>query len=238
MIKTNIYTLLLASSLLFNPTANATDDSNLFLLVGNCEGCHGPNGVSLGPAIPTIAGMTVDTFVEAMEDYQQEKRPSTIMTRIAKGYNSTDFQQMAKYFAEKTFVRYPQTVDSKKVARGREFHYDYCEKCHEDGGYTDEDGSGILAGQWMPYLQFSLVDFHTGVRRMPRKMKQRLQKMVKHHGENSLDDIVHFYASQNNLPSHLKGDHEHDDEHEHEDHDDEHEHDDHDDEHEHDDHDD
>jgi sulfide dehydrogenase cytochrome subunit len=198
MKKTNTYTLILAGSLMFN-TTGATENGDLLLLVGNCEGCHGPNGASLGPAVPTIAGMKVKTFIEAMEEYQQEKRPSTIMDRIAKGYNSTDFQKMAKYFAQKTFVRYPQTVDPQKVARGSELHYNYCEKCHEDGGYTDEEGSGILAGQWMPYLQFSLVDFHTGVRDMPRKMKKRLQKMVKRHGERSLDDIVHFYGSQNKI---------------------------------------
>ncbi|OQY44240.1 MAG: hypothetical protein B6247_30520 [Candidatus Parabeggiatoa sp. nov. 2] len=48
----------------------------------------------------------------------------------------------------------------------------------------------------MPYLQFSLADFHSGVRDMSKKMKKRMRKMVRAKGEKSLDDIVHFYGSQ------------------------------------------
>ena len=63
-------------------------------------------------------------------------------------------------------------------------------------GYSfNDEASAILAGQWMPYLQFSLADFHAGVRDMPRKMEKRMKKMLKKEGEESLDELVHFYGS-------------------------------------------
>jgi sulfide dehydrogenase cytochrome subunit len=196
--KKTRYTLLIAMGLMLNPTTWATT-SNLSLLVGNCEGCHGPQGSSLGPATPTIAGMAEDTFLDAMEEYQQDERPSTIMGRIAKGYTEEDFKQMATYFRKQPFVRYPQEVDASKAQQGQKLHEEYCEKCHEDNGFTDEDGSSILAGQWMPYLQFSLADFQAGHRKMSKKMKKRLEKMLQAHGEKSLEDIVHFYSSQTEM---------------------------------------
>jgi sulfide dehydrogenase cytochrome subunit len=196
--KKTRYILFITIGWLLNSITWATTD-NLSLLVGNCDSCHGPKGSSLGPAVPTIAGMSEDTFLEAMEAYQQDDRPSTIMGRIAKGYTEADFQQMATYFSKQPFVRYPQKVDANKVQQGQKLHKDYCEKCHEDNGFTDEDGSSILAGQWLPYLQFSLADFQAGNRSMTKKMKKRMEKMVKAHGEASLDNVAHFYSSQTEM---------------------------------------
>ena len=188
--------LLLTSGFVFTPPVLAQEDSSLSLLVGNCIACHGPQGSSLGPATPTIAGMTQETFVDAMKAYQSGERPSTIMSRIAKGYTEKDFEAMAGYFSKLEFVRKPQQIDAQKAKNGQKLHDEFCEKCHVEGGFKDEDGSNILAGQWLPYLQFTLADFQSGSREMTKKMKGRMEKMVQAHGEKSLEDILHYYASQ------------------------------------------
>jgi len=141
--KTTKYILLLVGSLMLNITW--ADDGSLFMLVGNCMGCHGPNGVSLGPATPNIAGMNPSTFVKAMEEFRDEERPSTVMRHIAKGYSDEDF------------------LDADKVKKGAKLHQKYCQKCHTNSVHTIV-GSTNLAGQWMLYLQFTLVDIYTGVR--------------------------------------------------------------------------
>jgi sulfide dehydrogenase cytochrome subunit len=203
--KTPKYALILVSGLMLNSTAWATrDGGSVTMLVGNCIACHGPEGSSLGPATPTISGSDDETFLETMKGYKNDERPSSIMGRIAKGYDEADFEQMAKYFSKQPFVRQKQKFVPEQAQRGQEYHDKYCHKCHEENGYVDEDGSAILAGQWMPYLQFSLTDFHAGTREMSKKMKKRLKKMVKREGEGSLNDIVHFYGSQdrNNINRH------------------------------------
>lgn len=199
------YALLLTSGLIFTPSVLAQEDSSVSLLVGNCIACHGPQGSSLGPATPTIAGMSQETFIDAMKAYQAGERPSTIMGRIAKGYTEKDFEAMAGYFTKSEFIRQAQQIDTKKAKKGQKLHDEFCEKCHVDGGFTDEDGSNILAGQWFPYLQFTLDDFQSGEREMTKKMKGRMEKMVKTHGEKSLEDIIHYYASQTKMEgSHKK----------------------------------
>jgi cytochrome subunit of sulfide dehydrogenase len=197
MIYKTKYALILAIGLILNPTAYADDSSRLTLLVGNCITCHGPEGSSLGPATPTIARLDAENFVDIMLEYKNGERPSTIMGRIAKGYTFEDFDKMAKYFATKPFIRQGQTFEPARAKKGDKYHEKYCEKCHKSGGFKkDSDGASILAGQWMPYLQFSLADLNKGSRDMPKKMKKRLKKMVSEYGEESLTDLVHFYGGQ------------------------------------------
>ncbi|MDM8560735.1 c-type cytochrome [Candidatus Parabeggiatoa sp. HSG14] len=197
--KTTKYAVLLASGLMIN-TATWADESadwSLSMLVGNCIACHGPEGSSVGPATPTIAEMDEETFVEIMEAYKKDEFPSTIMGRIARGYDKNDFEAMAKYFAKQTFVRHEQIskVDKKKAKKGKKIHKKFCEKCHEDYGFTVDDGATILAGQWMPYLQYTFADYVAGTRDMPKGMKKRWKKMMKRKGEKRIELITYFYAT-------------------------------------------
>ena len=166
------------------------------MLANTCAGCHGTNGSSQGPASPTIAGISPDYFIETMEAYKSGERPSTIMTRIAKGYTEQEIELMAGFFAKQPFVRQVQDHDEKKAGLGKKLHKKYCDKCHEDAGRSAEDDAGILAGQWEPYLRFSMEDFTSGKRAMEKKMKKRMNKLQKQHGDDGIDALIHFYASQ------------------------------------------
>jgi sulfide dehydrogenase cytochrome subunit len=188
------FALLAAGGLATGSAVAAMPDAGT-MLANTCLGCHGPNGSSVGPSSPTIAGMQPDTFLEAMKTYKEGKRPATVMDRIAKGYTEDEFKAMSAYFAKQTFVRYPQKVDDKKVAEGKKLHKDHCEKCHVDEGMKDEDGSSVLAGQWLPYLRFQMEDFIAGTREMPKKMKSQVDK-VKEKGPDAMDSLLQFYASK------------------------------------------
>jgi sulfide dehydrogenase cytochrome subunit len=188
--------LLFVSGLLFATIIWANEDNLPLMLLNNCMVCHGFQGSSLGPATPSIAGMDKEDFVETMEAYKKDEIPSTIMGRIAKGYTHADFQVMAKYFSKQAFVRYPQKVNLDKAKLGAVLHKKYCEKCHKNSGYSfGDEGASILAGQWMPYLRFNLADIRANVREMPKKMKKRMEQMVKIHGEESLEALINFYGS-------------------------------------------
>jgi sulfide dehydrogenase cytochrome subunit len=204
--KTTKYAVLLASGLMINTATWAAENTDwtLSMLVGNCIACHGPEGSSVGPATPTIAEMDEETFVEVMEAYKKDKFPSTIMGRIARGYDKKDFEAMAGYFAKQTFVRHEQEVDAKKAKKGKKVHKKFCEKCHEDYGFTVDDGATILAGQWMPYLEYTFADYMAKTRDMPKGMKKRWKKMMKKKGEKRIDLLTHFYASQTTPPKSKK----------------------------------
>ncbi len=184
---------ILGGGLMLTMTAQAELPSSE-MLANTCVGCHGPNGVSQGPATPTIAGISEEYFNETMQTYRDGSRPSTIMTRIAKGYSDEEIALMGGYFAKQPFVAVAQSSDAAMAAEGAKLHEKYCEKCHEEGGTSSEDDAGILAGQWTPYLEYTMEDFHSGAREMVKKMKKRMKKMQKKKGDKATDQLIQYYA--------------------------------------------
>ena len=164
------------------------------MLAYTCAGCHGPNGVSTGPAIPSLAGISTEYFNEAMEEYAEGTRPSTIMTRVAKGYSKEESALMAEYFAKQKFKSAEQEYDDQLAAKGQKLHDKYCEKCHAEGGSSAEDDAGILAGQWIPYLEYTMTDFMSGKREMPKKMKKKVNNMQKKEGDAALTALFNYYS--------------------------------------------
>ncbi|MCP3668699.1 MAG: cytochrome c4 [Gammaproteobacteria bacterium] len=166
-------------------------------MLGNtCAGCHGTNGASQGPASPTIAGLSVDYFIETMEEFASGDIPSTIMGRIAKGYSKEEIAAMAKFYGDKKFVMATQNFDAGLVKKGAKLHDKYCEKCHAEGGRSAEDDAGVLAGQWTPYLNWQLANFKAGDREAPKKMKKKMKKMLEKEGSKGLSALISYYASQ------------------------------------------
>lgn len=176
-------------------SAQAAPPDAVTMMAGTCVGCHGMEGTSRGPASPTIAGMAPETFIDAMKSFQDGSRPATVMDRIAKGYTEDEIKQMAAYFAKRPFGRAPNKVDAAKVNTGKALHNEFCKKCHVDNGKKDEDGSNVLAGQWLPYLQFAMDDFTSGKRKMEKKMKGQVEDVQKK-DPGGLEALMHFYASQ------------------------------------------
>jgi sulfide dehydrogenase cytochrome subunit len=179
----------------FAGTASAAPPDAVTLMASTCVGCHGADGTSRGPATPTIAGMAVDTFVEAMKSFKDGSRTATIMDRIAKGFTDEETKQLAEYYGKLPFGRAAQKTDAAMVSKGKQLHNEFCKKCHVDNGKKDEDGSNVLAGQWLPYLAMSIEDFTLHGRKTEKKMKAALEEVAKK-DPGGLESLMQFYASQ------------------------------------------
>ena len=166
------------------------------MLAAQCDGCHGFNGASAGPAIPNIGGISKDYMVEVMKGFKSDEVPATLMNRIAKGYTDDEIERLAEYYAKLKWVPAKQSFDPKLAKEGAKLHEKYCEKCHEDGGRKAEEDAAILAGQWLPYLHYTMSDFLSGRREMTKKMKKKVKKLLKSKGQKGLEAIAQFYASQ------------------------------------------
>lgn len=188
--------LLLAGGLTLSSPGWTAELTRGAMLGNTCAGCHGTDGVSQGIATPSLAGKSVDTIKEAMLAYQKGDRASTIMGRLAKGYSEEEIVAMAEFFAQQKYIPAKQKFDAAKAKAGEKLHEKHCEKCHEENGKIDEDGTGILAGQWTTYLQYQFADFKSGDREMPKKMKTQMDKVLGQDGDKRTEELLHFYASQ------------------------------------------
>jgi sulfide dehydrogenase cytochrome subunit len=171
------------------------------MMADTCAGCHGTNGQSVGPASPNLAGISEGYFIDSMTQFQalpkgadhaEDARPATIMNRIAKGYTEEQIEAMAAYFAAMPVYKADVPHDAAKAKMGAKFYDKGCAKCHDEGGALPDDDAGILAGQWLPWLQYSMDDFKAGHREMPRKMKKQVDKL----SDAELEAVLHYFASQ------------------------------------------
>ncbi len=198
MAKPTFSLTLAVGVLAFGFVSGARADATAEMLANSCTGCHGQQGNSLGPTAPSIAAMAPTVFVETMERFKSGETYSTIMGRIAKGYSSDEIKKMGEYFQRQQYQYAAQTFDKTLAKKGAKLHEKYCEKCHTDGGrpVTDEEDYNILAGQWVPYLQYTMEDFREGRRPMEKKMKSKLDELLKAQGDDGLAAVFAFYASQ------------------------------------------
>lgn len=158
-------------------------------LAETCVGCHGTDGKSAGGAIPTIAGMDRGYFIDVMQDYQQGKRHSTMMGRIAGAYSTEELALMADHFSAQDFTPANQLINLTQAQQGADLHKNNCNVCHENDGKAMD--RGILAGQWKPYLLNTLEDYAEGRSDGPGIMIDRIRQM----SATERSALVEFYAS-------------------------------------------
>ena len=183
---------MLLGAALFPGAAQCQELPSATMLADACAACHGTDGASAGPATPSIAGISSIYLVDTMIAFKSGERPGTVMGRIASGYSEQEFELMGSVFAQQPKAKTRQKLDAAKVQAGAELYKKSCRKCHTENGGESEDDSGILASQWLPYLQYSLQDFKAGSREMARKMKKKVDKL----SDDELDALLQFFASQ------------------------------------------
>lgn len=186
--------LALAGALAAAPVA-AEATSGQILGTG-CTGCHGQDGISLGTAIPSIAGFDRIYLARVMLEFKNGERPSTIMGRIAKGYTDAELRVMAKYFSELPWVQWMAQRDVPPLEEARSIHEKACAECHEqEGRYQDRDTPRI-AGQCPDYLFLSLLQYRDAEDKarlpQPDKMLNALRPLT----NEQLLTLSHYYASR------------------------------------------
>lgn len=173
------------------------------MLANNCAGCHGTNGVSSGPAIPTIAGLSAPYLVTIMAEYKQDRRPSTVMGRIAKGYTEQEIASLAAFFAQQTWqsakvdplLAEQAPIDRNLSQKGSKLaRVGKCVLCHKNNGVTSDGKTPRLAGQWLDYLVIKMRDLKNAKLNVPQPPE--MQKAIDKLSLEELEAIAHFYASQ------------------------------------------
>ena len=173
------------------------------LVKDECADCHEKDGNSTDGETPSIAGMSVDYFVESMGAYKTDARPAlklkdkkTDMKEVVNKLSDEDIQALAAYFAKQQFKPLKQKFDPGLAKVGKKLHKKYCDKCHSEGGTSAEDDAGILAGQPISYLQYSMDNYASGKREMGKKMAKKFKNMQKKAGDEGIVQLIHYYASQ------------------------------------------
>ena len=116
-------------------------------LAKSCASCHGANGNTTSPTMPSLAGQDPIYLVSAMKDYADGKRSHEKMTAAVAELGASDLENLATFYAQQRplprKVFRPSTLQ-EWIAR--------CDRCHGLNGNSQNPSTPILAGQRVDYI--------------------------------------------------------------------------------------
>src|ERR671925_1792660 len=122
-----------AAALLFFP-AGVCGAANLEAIrpkAQACFACHGPEGNSSNPAVPSIAGQPGQFITTTLFFYRQGDRKNEQMSPVAQGLSNEDMNDLAAYFSAQKAAppRHKASPENTKVGPelSRKFN---CTQCH------------------------------------------------------------------------------------------------------------
>lgn len=154
-----------------------------------CVACHGPDGNSLNPLWPKIAGQNVNYFIAqilAFKGGQKGPRFNATMFPMVATLSDDDIENLADYYANQKITpgkANPTLVKSgERLYRGGNLktHVSACIACHGPRGLGNpEAGFPALAGQYPEYMVAQLKAYKAGTRRTdPNEMMRDIAKRM------------------------------------------------------------
>ena len=166
------------------------------MLASGCTGCHGSDGGSVGAAIPSIAGLDKIYLARVMVQFKNGERPSTIMGRIASGYEDSELRTMAKHFGSLPWSAWRTPSDETAIDMGRQIHDRICAECHEREGQHQDRDTPRIAGQAPEYLFTSLLQYRDPQSDMKLPQPSKMLDALKPLTDEQLLALSHYYASR------------------------------------------
>ncbi|WP_445368681.1 c-type cytochrome [Methylomonas sp. BW4-1] len=65
----------------------------------NCWNCHTDSNLDAQSSSPSLKSLSAQQIQQALLDFKYDKRPATLMPRLAKGYSDTELAAVAEYLS-------------------------------------------------------------------------------------------------------------------------------------------
>lgn len=131
-----------------------------------CLACHGAQGLSQMPGVPSLAG-NGDQFLQwQLVFFRSGRRKNEVMNAMAAPLSDADIRNLGAYFATlpPSETSAMSAADPAKVARGQAITEErHCAACHTDS-YAGAAAAPRLARQRPDYLTKALTDYRSGTR--------------------------------------------------------------------------
>jgi cytochrome c553 len=131
---------------------------------GTCIGCHGPNGNSTMPGIPSLAAQNSRYIYMQLRDFQEGRRHNDMMTPMTAGLSKDDMREIADYYSKQKLSSKGFKADAAKAKLGQaKADETLCAMCHL-GEFVGQNEIPKVAGQNYDYVVKTLKDFKAKTR--------------------------------------------------------------------------
>lgn len=140
----------------------------------SCVACHGPDGNSLAPNFPSLAGQIEGYLIDQMKKIQSNERPIPEMTAFVADLTPEDMENLAAFYASQPAKQasIPES-DMEMAERGehlyrggyKEMQIAACMGCHGPAGHGVPQLFPRVANQQREYLEKQLLAYKSGARK-------------------------------------------------------------------------
>ena len=179
--------------------ANARPERGAQMAAAVCASCHGENGASATPDLPSLAGQTAAAIYKQLHDYRSGARVHPLMTPVAQQLQVPDLANLAVYFgrharpygglggrslsADEHIVRLATEGDPARRIPA-------CNSCHVNGAGGPIE-TPVLTGQHHQYLANQLRAYRAGQRR--NDVYQRMRMIAGRLTEEEIEALAIYY---------------------------------------------
>ena len=129
-----------------------------------CAACHGIDGNSVIPTIPSLAGQPRQFITQALFMFREGQRKNEQMAPFVSQLSNADLNDLAQYFSAQKLTPPTRKPEGDTVARGRAVtEKNNCVACHTPT-LVGQQHIPRLAGQNKPYLLEQLKAFKASTR--------------------------------------------------------------------------
>ena len=136
-----------------------------------CTGCHGPNGNSVNPEWPRLAGQSAVYTAEQLKLFKTQVRANPVMMPMASGLTDQDVNDVAVYYEAQTLQgleadpSYWKAGEALYTRGDKARNVPACAACHGPGGRGNlAAGYPALRAQQSVYVVKQLNDYASGAR--------------------------------------------------------------------------
>jgi cytochrome c553 len=158
-----------------------------------CATCHGEDGNSKTPGVPSLAGQQPGYFVLALNEYLTGVRQPPPMHALVRGFNKLEMESLALYFASQIPAQ-RSAAGFGDAGRGEPLTA-ACGGCHGARGVSNDAATPSVAGQDPEYLVAATKAYGK------TRKHVAMQRAVAGLGDKDVEDITAFYVVQRSKPA-------------------------------------
>ena len=124
-----------------------------------CVACHGPDGNSANPAIPSLAGQPKQFITTQLVMFREGNRKNAQMAPFVAMMTNAEINDYGTYFSVQKRIASGRSIPAEATAAGRRLAGQYnCTQCHGPA-LLGQQHIPALAGQQAEYLKTQLLGF-------------------------------------------------------------------------------
>jgi cytochrome c553 len=170
------------------PAASATLAERL----APCLSCHGENGTSVMPEVPSLGGQPAPSILIQLYQFREEQRLAAPMNDLAKDLTDDDLKTFSEALAKlPPPVAPPEGADAARIEKGRAVAQKHrCGFCHNPD-MSGHDQIARIAAQREDYLTKALREYKSGTR---AGYDPAMAEVVREMTQADIADVAHYLA--------------------------------------------